>query len=55
MIGSAGATGGAQRVWLEILEVVIVARLFVRAGSPAGDCLAVMRTVTAGLARRFLS
>jgi hypothetical protein len=43
VIGWAGATAGAQRVWLEILEVVIVARLFVRAGSPAGDCLAVMR------------
>jgi len=50
----AGRAGALRQALTGVLPLADpVSRVLVPAGSPAGDCLAVLEAVTAGLARRF--
>jgi hypothetical protein len=50
----AGRAGALRQALTGVLPLADpVARAFAPAGSPAGDCLAVLEAVTAGLRRRF--
>ncbi|MFI5080961.1 MAG: hypothetical protein ACHQCE_07815, partial [Streptosporangiales bacterium] len=50
----AGRAGALRQALTGVLPLADpVSRVLVAAGSPAGDCLAVLEAVTAGLGRRF--